>query len=35
VLLLVVGVALLTGAFSAFAFWLLESFDALGIPLLG
>jgi cytochrome c-type biogenesis protein len=34
-LLIVVGVALVTGAFSAFAFWLLESFEALGIPLLG
>jgi cytochrome c-type biogenesis protein len=29
-LLIVVGVALLTGAFSAFSFWLLESFPALG-----
>ncbi|MGB5862881.1 MAG: cytochrome c biogenesis protein CcdA [Sulfitobacter sp.] len=30
VLLLVVGVAMLTGAFSAFSFWLLEAFPALG-----
>lgn len=29
-LLLVVGVAMLTGAFSTFSFWLLESFPALG-----
>jgi cytochrome c-type biogenesis protein len=35
VLLLVVGVALLTGAFTSFSFWLLETFDAVGIPLLG
>jgi cytochrome c-type biogenesis protein len=30
VLLVAVGVALMTGAFSAFAFWLLETFPALG-----
>ncbi len=30
VLLIVVGTALMTGAFSAFAFWLLETFPALG-----
>ena len=30
VLLIAVGVALMTGAFSAFAFWLLETFPALG-----
>jgi len=30
VLLLVVGIAMLTGAFSTFSFWLLESFPALG-----
>jgi cytochrome c-type biogenesis protein len=35
ILLLVVGVALLTGAFTDFSFWLLETFDRLGIPLLG
>ena len=35
VLLLIVGFALVTGAFSDFAFWLLETFDALGLPLLG
>ena len=29
-LLVAVGVALMTGAFSAFAFWLLETFPALG-----
>ena len=29
-LLLVVGVAMLTGAFSTFSFWLLETFPALG-----
>jgi len=34
-LLLIVGVALLTGAFTSFSFWLLETFDAVGIPLLG
>jgi len=31
VLLIGVGVALMTGAFSAFAFWLLETFPALGM----
>ena len=35
VLLLIVGVALLTGAMSRFTWWLVEAFDALGIPLLG
>jgi cytochrome c-type biogenesis protein len=35
VLLLIVGVALLTGVLSRFTFWLAEAFDALGIPLLG
>ena len=35
VLLLVVGLALLTGAFTDFSFWLLETFDRFGIPLLG
>jgi cytochrome c-type biogenesis protein len=35
VLLLVVGLALLTGAFTDFSWWLLETFDQLGIPLLG
>lgn len=35
VLLLVVGLALVTGAFTDFSFWLLETFDHLGIPLLG
>ena len=34
-LLLIVGLALVTGAFSTFAFWLLETFDALGLPVLG
>ncbi len=34
-LLLIVGVALLTGAFTDFSWWLLEVFDTLGIPLLG
>ncbi|NJM82880.1 MAG: cytochrome c biogenesis protein CcdA [Tabrizicola sp.] len=34
-LLLVVGLALVTGAFTDFSFWLLETFDKLGIPLLG
>ncbi len=34
-LLIVVGLALVTGAFSTFAFWLLETFDALGLPVLG
>ncbi|SFD68564.1 cytochrome c-type biogenesis protein [Sulfitobacter brevis] len=31
ILLIIVGVALLTGAFSAFSFWLLEVFPALGV----
>ncbi len=35
VLLLVVGLALVTGAFTSFAFWLLETFEALGLPMLG
>ncbi|NEX47794.1 cytochrome c biogenesis CcdA family protein [Pseudotabrizicola algicola] len=35
VLLLVVGLALVTGAFTDFSWWLLETFDRLGIPLLG
>ncbi len=35
VLLLIVGLALLTGAFTDFSFWLLETFDRFGIPLLG
>ena len=35
VLLLVVGLALITGAFTDFSWWLLEIFGALGIPLLG
>ena len=35
VLLLIVGLALLTGAFTDFSWWLLESFGRLGIPLLG
>jgi cytochrome c-type biogenesis protein len=30
-LLIVVGFALLTGAFSAFSFWLLETFPALAV----
>ncbi|AWD20916.1 cytochrome c biogenesis CcdA family protein [Pseudogemmobacter blasticus] len=34
-LLLIVGLALVTGAFTDFSWWLLEGFDALGIPLLG
>lgn len=35
VLLLVFGVALISGAFTDFSWWLLEAFGALGIPLLG
>lgn len=35
VLLLIVGLALLTGAFTDFSWWLLETFDRFGIPLLG
>ena len=34
-LLLLVGLALVTGAFTDFSWWLLEGFQALGIPLLG
>ena len=30
ILLIVVGLALLTGAFTTFSFWLLETFPALG-----
>jgi cytochrome c-type biogenesis protein len=35
VLLLLVGLALVTGAFTDISFWLLETFDRFGIPLLG
>jgi cytochrome c-type biogenesis protein len=35
ILLLIVGLALVTGAFTDFSFWLLETFDRFGIPLLG
>jgi cytochrome c-type biogenesis protein len=35
VLLVVVGLALVFGLFTDFSWWLLETFDALGIPLLG
>lgn len=35
ILLLVVGLALVTGAFTDFSWWLLETFDRFGIPLLG
>ncbi|MFN4129553.1 MAG: cytochrome c biogenesis CcdA family protein [Paracoccaceae bacterium] len=35
ILLLVVGFALVTGAFTDFSWWLLETFDRFGIPLLG
>lgn len=34
-LLILVGIALLTGAFTDFSWWLLETFDRFGIPLLG
>jgi len=34
-LLLVVGVALVTGAFTDFSFWMLETYEALGIPVPG
>jgi cytochrome c-type biogenesis protein len=34
-LLVAVGLALLTGAFTDFSWWLLETFDRFGIPLLG
>ena len=34
-LLVLVGLALLTGAFTDFSWWLLETFDRVGIPLLG
>ncbi|MCU0899317.1 MAG: cytochrome c biogenesis protein CcdA [Cypionkella sp.] len=34
-LLILVGLALLTGAFTDFSWWLLETFDRFGIPLLG
>ena len=35
ILLLIVGLALVTGAFTDFSWWLLETFDRFGIPLLG
>lgn len=35
VLLLIVGLALLTGAFTDFSYWMLESYDAMGIPVPG
>ncbi|MBN2629691.1 MAG: cytochrome c biogenesis protein CcdA [Rhodobacteraceae bacterium] len=35
ILLLVVGLALVTGAFTDFSWWLLEIFNKLGIPMLG
>lgn len=34
-LLLVVGVMMITGAFTDFSWWLLEGFERLGVPLLG
>ncbi len=34
-LLIVVGVALVTGAFTDFSFWMLETYEALGLPLPG
>jgi cytochrome c-type biogenesis protein len=34
-LLLIVGIALVTGAFTDFSYWMLETYDALGLPLPG
>ena len=34
-LLLIVGLALLTGAFTDFSYWMLETYEALGLPLPG
>jgi cytochrome c-type biogenesis protein len=34
-LLLIVGVALLTGAFTDFSYWMLETYEVLGLPLPG
>jgi cytochrome c-type biogenesis protein len=34
-LLLVVGLALLTGAFTDFSYWMLETYEVLGVPLPG
>jgi cytochrome c-type biogenesis protein len=34
-LLLIVGVALVTGAFTDFSFWMLETYDVLGLPVPG
>jgi cytochrome c-type biogenesis protein len=34
-LLLIVGAALMTGAFTDFSFWMLETYDALGLPVPG
>jgi cytochrome c-type biogenesis protein len=35
ILLLIVGLALLTGAFTDFSYWMLETYEVLGIPLPG
>ncbi len=34
-LLIIVGLALLTGAFTDFSYWMLEAYDAMGLPLPG
>ena len=34
-LLIVVGLMLVTGAFTDFSYWMLELYDALGVPLPG
>jgi cytochrome c-type biogenesis protein len=34
-LLIVVGLALVTGAFTDFSYWMLETYEALGLPLPG
>lgn len=34
-LLVVVGLALLTGAFTDFSYWMLETYEVLGLPLPG
>lgn len=35
ILLIVVGLALITGSFSSVSFWLLDTFERLGIPIVG
>jgi cytochrome c-type biogenesis protein len=34
-LLIIVGLALVTGAFTDFSYWMLETYEVLGLPLPG